>query len=314
MADFTGTEFEGMTEWEAMMKAGGWNELYAAVPDQFQANPNNTGVTGTGATANYDDVPAMSKEDAYAQAQATGNPVDFKGGDGKVATVSPSGVIITHQSDDPFSTAPPPTDNLYDANAAPPSDFVSENITGPAPDNAFATEGQMTGTWDDGSKTTVFDSNTGKYQTFTNDPNDPFAFRRNNPDIGYFQNQEGDYVYGVKPTESYTVGGVDDSSLYEGVDPNWVPITQPDMNGIGGDRQPDGSVGPNAGGQRTPDNTPIGGGIGAGDPFGWQGSDTHDIDGVLIPGSRADPNSRPTYERSGVPWYPVVEPLAGVTV
>jgi hypothetical protein len=181
-----------------------------------------------------------------------------------------------------------------------------------APEDAFAQEGQTTGYWDDGSNVTIFDSNTGEYQTIPVDPNDPFAFRNNNPDIGYFQNSEGDYVYGVVPEQTYTSGNPDDGISLEGVDPNWAPITQPDMNGIGADRQPDGSVGPNAGGQRTPDNTPIGGGAAAGDYTGWQGSSTHDIDGNIIEGSAGDPNSRPTYERSGVPWERS-DPFSGVT-
>jgi hypothetical protein len=192
-----------------------------------------------------------------------------------------------------------------------PEFLASLETGGAAPDSAYETEGQKTGTWDNGEKVTIFDSNTGQYQTIDVDPNDPFAFKNDNPDIGYFQNQEGDYVYGVKPTQTYTVGGVDDTSSYEGVNPNWTPTVIPDLNGIGGDRQVDGSVGPNIGGQRTPDNTNIGGGVDAGDPFGWQGSPSNDIEGNIVPGGTADPNSRPTYERSGVPWTPS-DPFSGV--
>jgi hypothetical protein len=172
----------------------------------------------------------------------------------------------------------------------------------------YANEGQTTGYWDDGSAVTFYDPGSQSYLTEAIDPSDPFAFKNEN-NLGYYQNDQGDYVYGVMPTSIWGGDGSDDTTYQEGVDPNWQPRSRPDMNGIGGDVQLDdqGNIigrGDNYGGQRDPFNTPIvpeGGTGGIGDFYAWQGSDSHDQQGNVIAGGPADPNSRPVYNR-GDPW------------
>lgn len=188
----------------------------------------------------------------------------------------------------------------------------STNIGG-VPDDAFATTGQTTGYWDDGSKVTFYDPNSGEYVTENIDPNDPFALK-NEFNFGHYTNENGDRVYGIMPTSTYsgTPGADSGGDRTEGVDPNWVPRDIPDMNGIGTGQYYDPETNTirrdleNVGGQRTPENTlVIPPGVDPGQYVNnWQGSDSHDIYGNIIEGGPADPNSRPVYER-GDPWTPI---------
>ena len=172
---------------------------------------------------------------------------------------------------------------------------------------AYSTENQTTGYSDDANKLTFWDPNAGENGGYvTQDMTDAtfqekIAFR-DDAGLGYYTNANGDYVYGIKPTSMYQTSlGADDTTMSEGVDPNWQPYTVPDMNGIGrGNPILDDSgatTGYDGGGQRTPENTEIYDTLPNSEYQGWQGSTSHDRDGNIIPGGPADPNSRPVYER-----------------
>jgi hypothetical protein len=98
--------------------------------------------------------------------------------------------------------------------------------------------------------------------------------------VGRYTNSAGDYVLGIMPTTTYV--DTENEILMEGADPNWVTTVNPDKNGMGDD-----------GGQRTPWNVDD-----------WSGSDTHDVDGNVIPGGQGDPTSIPVYEPPRLPDPP----------
>ena len=169
--------------------------------------------------------------------------------------------------------------------------YTAEDLQGTG--QYFNTPGQTTGYSDDGNYLVMWDPNAGETGEYvTRDVSDEsfqsrMDFKEAN-NLGYYTNVNGDYVYGIKPTSTYQAsGGSDDTTRIEGVDPDWQTRTIPDMSGIGRF----------GGGQRTPENT----GSYVDPTMVWQGSDSHDREGNIIPGGPADPNSRPVYER-GTPF------------
>ena len=64
--------------------------------------------------------------------------------------------------------------------------------------NAYANPDQKSGYWDDNSKVTIWNPNTGAYETVDVDPQNVSEFAPQNDKTGYYINEQGDYVLGYE--------------------------------------------------------------------------------------------------------------------
>ena len=64
--------------------------------------------------------------------------------------------------------------------------------------NAYANPDQKSGYWDDNSKVTIWNPETGQYNTVEVDPQNVSEFAPQNDKTGYYINEQGDYVLGYE--------------------------------------------------------------------------------------------------------------------
>ena len=64
--------------------------------------------------------------------------------------------------------------------------------------NAYANPDQKSGYWDDNSKVTIWNPETGQYNTVEVDPQNVSEFAPQNETTGYYINEQGDYVLGYE--------------------------------------------------------------------------------------------------------------------
>ena len=64
--------------------------------------------------------------------------------------------------------------------------------------NAYANPDQQSGYWDDNSKATIWNPNTGAYETVDVDQDNLYEFAPKDKLTGYYLNTEGDYVLGYR--------------------------------------------------------------------------------------------------------------------